>query len=340
VLALAPDIDEETAATLREMEIDPISIPLGRASLNPVATFASGRALEKILQQLRPDVVIAYTIKPIVLGGPAAKAAGAERFVPLVTGLGYAFTGGLEPKRLLSRVVASVMYRRAFAKADMAIFQNPDDLADFRRMRLLPQCLPVGLVAGSGVDVSHFAPVPIPSGDPSFLMIARLLGDKGVREFARAAARLKAIHPEVRVSLAGWIDTSPDAISAAELEAFKRGGVEYLGRLEDVRPAIAAHQVYVLPSYREGTPRSVLEAMAIGRAIITSDAPGCRETVVPDVNGLLVPPRDADSLFEAMRRFVHAPELASTFGAASRSLAEERFDVHRVNADVIRYAGL
>jgi lipopolysaccharide/colanic/teichoic acid biosynthesis glycosyltransferase/glycosyltransferase involved in cell wall biosynthesis len=340
VFALAPAIDASTADALRRLDVEPVTMALNATSMNPFATLSSSRALARTFQRLRPDVVIAYTIKPVVLGAPSARKAGVERFVPLITGLGYAFTKGLEPKRLLSRAAASLMYRRAFRTSAIAIFQNPDDLADFRRMRLLPPSLPVGLIAGSGVDLAHFTPAPIPTRAPSFLMIARLLGDKGVREYGAAAQRLKALYPQIRVSLAGWIDSSPNAITHAELDTLVAGGIDYLGRLDDVRQAISDHSVFVLPSYREGTPRSVLEAMAAGRAIITTDAPGCRETVVPGENGLLIPPRNADALFEAMCQFVEAPELAARFGAASRLLAEMRFDVHRVNDDIIRYAGL
>ncbi|HEX8572082.1 MAG TPA: glycosyltransferase family 4 protein [Allosphingosinicella sp.] len=340
VHALAPDIDGPTAAQLRSIGAEPRSVELARTSLNPLRTLASQRSLSRLFRELRPDLVIAYTIKPVVLGAAAARAAGVERFVPMVTGLGYAFTGGFEPKRILSRVAASLMYRRAFARSTVALFQNPDDLADFRRLRLLPAALPTALINGSGVDTRRFAEVPVPEGPPSFLMIGRLLGDKGVREYGSAAARLKREHPEVRVSLAGWIDPSPDAIGQAELDSLVASGIDYLGRLDDVRPAIAAHSVYVLPSYREGTPRSVLEAMATGRAIVTSDAPGCRQTVIEGENGLLAPPRDSDALYRAMLRFVEEPDLAFRLGPRSRRIAEQRFDVDAVNSEILRLAGL
>ena len=171
-------------------------------------------------------------------------------------------------------------------------------------------------------------------------MIARFLKDKGVREYGEAAARLKRSHPEVEVALAGWLDESPDAIDAADLERFAAAGLTLLGRLDDVRPAIAAASVYVLPSYREGTPRSVLEAMAMARAIITTDAPGCRETVIDGDNGFLVPPRDVDSLHRAMLRFVEQPELAAPMGRGSRRLAEQRYDVTEVSRTLMNYAGL
>ncbi|MFN3943463.1 MAG: glycosyltransferase family 4 protein [Allosphingosinicella sp.] len=338
VFALAPGIDQAVAAAVRALGAEPIDIRLGRASLNPLTALRTMADLRRLFRRLKPDVVIAYTITPILLGGPAAAAVGA-RFVALVTGLGYAFTGGREPKRLLSRFIGRLGYRRGLRKAAVAIFQNGDDREDFRKMGLLPARLPTAVVNGSGVDIAHFAPRPLP-GAPSFLMIARFLKDKGVREYTQAARRLKRERPDLRIALAGWRDASPDAIGEAELHEIEAAGVEMLGRLDDVRPAIGEASVYVLPSYREGTPRSVLEAMAMGRAVVTTDAPGCRETVREGVNGFLVPPRDADALLAAMRRFVEEPELAARMGAASRRIAEEKYDVHQVNREILRHAGL
>jgi glycosyltransferase involved in cell wall biosynthesis len=324
---------------LRGLGAEPISVEFGRTSLNPLEAWRAGRRLRETLRAIRPDVLIAYTIKPIVIGVPAARAAGVPRVVTLVTGLGYAFTGGRELLRRISRVSATILYRRAFAQADVVVFQNEDDRADFLRMRVLPQRTPTGLVNGSGVDIDHFEAHPAPAG-ASFLMMSRLVGDKGLREFAEASRRLKLLHPEVRISLLGQIDTEPHAISPAELEEFKRWGIEYHGQHWDVRPFIASHSVYVLPSYREGTPRSVLEALAVGRAIITTDAPGCRQTVKAGENGLLVPPRDADALLKAMLHLAENPHLIAPMGRASRRMAEEKFDVRKVNGRLLELAQL
>ena len=167
-------------------------------------------------------------------------------------------------------------------------------------------------------------------------MIARLLKDKGILEYVAAARELKRRFPELRFRLAGWIDDNPMAISQRDLDAWiAEGVVEYLGHLADVRPAIAAAAVYVLPSYHEGMPRTVLEAMAMARAVITTDVPGCRETVVEGTNGYLVPPRDVAALATAMARFVESPEMVPVMGAASRHLAECRFDVHKVNRVIL-----
>jgi len=339
VFAAAPDIDPDVAAKLVAMGATPVPVVLGRTSLNPVATWRSGRQLREVVKRIAPDVMIAYTIKPVVLGAAAARAARVQCFAAMITGMGYAFLGGLNPKRVAIRLVAMLMYRRALAASRLVIFQNEDDRRDFARMRLLPASKPTLVVNGSGVDLDHFTPEPVPP-ETGFLMIARFLRDKGIREYGAAAARLKAEFPEVRIRIAGWLDEGPDSIDQAELDSMVAGGVENLGELADVRPAIAQSSVYVLPSYREGTPRTVLEAMALGRAVITTDAPGCRGTVEDGKNGLLVPVADPDALYAAMRRFVVEPALASRMGEASLRLVREKFDVNQVNAAILEATGL
>jgi glycosyltransferase involved in cell wall biosynthesis len=339
VFALAPDIGAEDGRGISALGATPVEIELGRGSLNPFRALSTARKFGSLLREIRPDTVIAYTVTPIVLGAAGAKRAGVRRFVALVTGLGYAFTGGPEPKRLLSFVLGKLMYRRALKKADIAVFQNPDDREEFRRLGLLPAKLPTDIINGSGVELSEYPAAPLPEG-ASFLMIARFLHDKGIKEFGQAAARLKREHPEVEVRLVGWLDASPDAITEAQLQDIVAGGVELVGKLEDVRPAIAACSVYVLPSYREGTPRSVLEAMAMGRPIITTDAPGCRETVVEGENGFLVQPRDADALYGAMKRFAEHPDLMAGMGRRSREIAEAKYDSRKVTEALLFHAGL
>jgi glycosyltransferase involved in cell wall biosynthesis len=193
------------------------------------------------------------------------------------------------------------------------------------------------VVNGSGVDLAHFSPSPLPSGPIRFVMVARLLSAKGIREYAAAASVVRQKHPDVEFDLVGGTDTNPDSISASELEGWTRARIlNWLGQIPDVRPAIARSHVYVLPSYGEGTPRSTLEAMAMGRPIITADAPGCRETVKHGVNGFLVPPRSIDALAHAMARFIDQPALIQSMGAQSRILAVQKYDVHEVNALMLR----
>jgi glycosyltransferase involved in cell wall biosynthesis len=339
VVAAAPAIDQATADALRRLGAEAENIPLSNVSLNPLAWVRSLGAMRKLIRTHRPDVLLAYTIKPVILGALAARAEKVPTMVSLITGAGYAFTGGRELPRAVSRVAASMLYRVALRRSDVIIFQNRDDERLFRELRLVGPKRDTHVVNGSGIDLDHFKPAPIPDR-PSFLMIARLVTDKGIREFSAAVKRLKREHPDVPVVLVGAPDGSHHSLSESELRDLIACGIDYRGYLEDVRPAIAGCSVYVLPSYREGTPRSVLEALAMGRAVITTDAPGCRETVVDGENGFLVPPRDADSLYEAMMRFVDDPALAAKLGPRSRKLAERKYDVVEINAQLLRLAGL
>lgn len=339
VIAAAPGLDDKTKSGLAALGAKPRNIPLQNASLNPASFFQTLAAMRALIRDERPHVIIGYAIKPVIITAIAGRAEGVKRIVSVITGLGYAFTGGREPKRVVSRIAASILYRIAFKRSDVIIFLNPDDRALFEKLRLIPRSKQTHILNGEGLDIDYFAPAPLPP-HTAFLMIARLLKDKGIREFAEAAKRLKAAHPHVPVTLVGPFYPSPDSLSREELDELIRCGVDYQGELADVRPAIAACSIYVLPSYREGTPRSVLEAMSMGRAIITSDAPGCRETVIDGENGLLVRPRDADSLYKTMMRFVDEPKLAAKMGSASRKIAETKYDARRVNATLLDYAGL
>lgn len=335
-LADVPDIRTELEAlgiTLHE-------IGLKRTGTNPVADLATVAELWRLMRRIRADYVLGYTIKPVIYGSLAAWLAGVPNRFALVTGLGYAFTGEASGKRGLLRKLIQRLYRFGLSKSYKVFFQNPDDEALFRQLGLLPVDVPSCVVNGSGVDVADYAVAPLPD-KPSFLLIARLLGDKGVREYAQAAQRVKAQYPSAVFRLVGWIDDNPDAISQQELDEWVHTGiVEFLGKFADVRPAIADCNVYVLPSYREGTPRTVLEAMAMGRPVITTDAPGCRETVTDSDNGFLVPVKAVDDLAAAMIRFIENPKLVGKMGQRSRQVAEQKYDVHRVNEFMLAEMGV
>jgi glycosyltransferase involved in cell wall biosynthesis len=314
-------------------------LPLSRTGRNPFSDARLLRALTLLVSGLRPDVILPYTIKPVIYGTIAAWLLRVPRRYALVTGLGYAFTG--VRRGILSRVVRS-LYRFALSRTHKVFFQNPDDEALFRAAGILPAGVPSVVVNGSGVDLAVYSFQRICAvEDQVFLMIGRLLGDKGVREYASAARKVRAKFPRARFQLAGWIDENPDAIAQSELDLWTaEGTLEFLGRLDDVRPAIAACTVYVLPSYREGTPRTVLEAMAMGRPVITTDAPGCRETVVNGENGYLVAVQSVEALVGAMQSFIDNPGLAAAMGLRSRQIVEDKYDVHKVNAVMLREMGI
>ncbi|CAN1487005.1 RfaG Glycosyltransferase [Burkholderiaceae bacterium] len=318
-------------------------VPMLPTGTNPFADLRTAWALWCLMRQIAPCMVLCYTIKPVIYGTLAAWLAGVPRRFALITGLGYAFLG--DGKRSRLRALVQCLYGFALGQAQRVFFQNPDDLALFQERGILQPHTPVCVVNGSGVDVTSFAIRPLPdtslTGSVRFLFIGRLLGDKGVREYAQAARLLKRSHPQVQFALVGWIDSNPNAITQDELDGWVREGcIDFLGRVADVRPAIEACSVYVLPSYREGTPRTVLEAMAMGRAIITTDAPGCRETVVHGDNGFLVPAQSVEALSQAMRRFIDAPYLQTSMGARSRQMAEDKYDVNKVNAVMLAGMGL
>ncbi len=314
------------------------NVALRRTGTNPVADAQTLWILWRLMRRVRPDFVLAYTVKPVIYGSLAAWLAGVPRRFALVTGLGYAFQQQGQGGAL--QALVHRLYSLALERVQCVFFQNPDDEALFRQRALVGPGACTCVVNGSGVDVAAFSVAPLPPGPPCFLLIARLLGDKGVREYAQAACRIRALHPGVRCQLVGWIDTNPDAIAQHELDTWvEEGTLEFLGRLSDVRPAIAACSVYVLPSYREGTPRTVLEAMAMGRAVITTDAPGCRETVVEGNNGFMVPVQSTEAMEQAMLKFVHDPNLAARMGQRARQMVEDKYDVHKVNVVMLREMG-
>ena len=326
---------EALTASIRALGAEPVLSPLKRTSLDPLGEHRARTHWRRLIEECRPDALLASNPKPVFHLPPIAAKAGVARRVALITGLGYAFVGTSAKARLL-RAVACHLYKRALAASTAIVFQNDDDRAEFARRRLLPAGRPVDLVGGSGVDLAAFPETPPPAGAPTFLMVARLLGDKGVREFAAAARIVRAKRPDCRFRLVGWIDGNPAAIRRDELDAWiAAGDVHWAGRLDDVRPELAACSVFVLPSYREGTPRSTLEALAVGRPVVTTDVPGCRTTVIEGENGLLVPPRDATALAAAMLRLAEDAPLRERMGRASRALAASRFDVDAVNRTLI-----
>lgn len=341
VYACAPECDLQIKRRLADAGIEFVSVPMSRAGLNPLEDIATVNAIRRMCLQVRPDAVLAYTIKPVVYGLLAARLAGIQRRFALITGLGYAFTAAQTSfGRRLINVIAQGLYRLGLRDAKGVFFQNPDDKQLFEELGLFPVDTSVTVVNGSGVDTTYFSPEPLPD-QPVFLLIARLLADKGVREYAAAAALVQQQYNQARFLLVGPHDPNPSAIGKDELDGWiASGAIDYLGALTDVRPAIKRARVYVLPSYREGTPRSVLEAMAQGRAIITTDAPGCRETVEDGLNGVLVPVRDVQALADAMIRMITDPDQVARMGQYSRQIAVDKYDVHKVNAVMLTAMGL
>lgn len=334
----APAIGAAMRSQLRRLGAVVHQLPLDRAGTNPLADWRYFSAMKRLIGQIQPDLVINYTIKPNIWGSLAAAACQVES-ASMITGLGYAFN---QRETLYQRVLGSItqaLYRRSTGVNSTVIFQNPDDRDTMLAIGSLRDRGKARMVNGSGVDIVHFAPAPLPQ-KTVFLMAARLLTTKGVREYAEAAMAVMREREDVRFVLAGDCDSSPFTIRAQEVANWQAAGIEWLGWVEDIRPALREASVFVLPSYGEGTPRSVLEAMAMGRPIITSDAPGCRETVRDGDNGFLVPPRNAAALAQAMEKLVSDADLQARMGQRSRAICEEKYAVNSVNRSLMDHLGL
>jgi glycosyltransferase involved in cell wall biosynthesis len=339
--AAAIEDDPTVAAKLELMGVTAYSIPIARAGMNPLRDLRAFIALLRLMRRVRPDMVLSYTIKPVVWATLAAWVARVPHRYAMITGLGYAFTGQPTGKRAFAQLMARLLYRCALAAAHRVFFQNPDDLALFKELGLVRSATSVTIVNGSGVDLVQYAPTPLPDGPPVFLMVARLLGDKGVREYAAAAAIVRRSYPSAVFHLVGGLDPNPDAIAQYEVDEWVRAGnIVWHGAQSDVRPFIALSHVYVLPSYREGTPRTVLEAMAMGRPIITTDAPGCRETVSHGFNGFLVGPRSIEELVNAMMQLIVSPELIPVMASRSLKIAQEKYDATQVSQQMLNIMGV
>ena len=336
----APDIPDSVSAALEQFGARVCEIGLSRNGIGIGRDLRYFLALRGLMSTVKPDLVMTYTIKPNIWGAFAAASLGIPS-VAMVTGLGYAFTDGATNSltRVAVRLIARSLYRASTRRNRVVIFQNPDDRDDFIAAGCLMDLSKTRVVNGSGVDMAHYRRVPLPNA-PVFLMMARLLRNKGVREYAQAAKEVLREFPQARFLLAGDFDGGPDSIDRIEVARWVEEGIEYLGALDDVRPTLAQASVYVLPSYREGTARSVLEAMAMGRPVITTDAPGCRETVKAGFNGLLVPVRDSEALAEAMRSMIKRPREIAAMGENSYQYCLDKYDVHKVNQEMLRHLGL
>ena len=286
-----------------------------RSGINPIFDLLALMSLLYLIFRYRFQIVLGYTIKPIIYGGVASWLLRVPIRVALVTGLGFSFTAQDGSAYNLTQRIAQHLYRIAMFCATKVFFQNSDDSSLFIDNHWVDPAK-IELISGSGVNTFSFPFVPSSPKSPiEFLMIARFLRDKGLVEYVEAARIVKRKYPSVVFSLAGWLDDNPAAVSPEDLDKWvSEGTINLLGKLEDVCPAIAACSVYVLPSYREGMPRTVLEAMSMGRPIITTDAPGCRDTVVEGENGFLVPIKSPEPLVEVMIRFIEHPELLAAMG--------------------------
>ncbi|MBN7777460.1 glycosyltransferase family 4 protein [Nitratireductor aquimarinus] len=341
VFALVPDIDASACEAILALGAKPVEIALSRTGTNPVKDLGSVICLRQKLAEIRPDVTLGYAAKPAIYGMLASWILGIPARFAMIEGLGYVFiarSGERNSKRVL-RSIVSTLFRLALRRADKVFFLNQDDAADFLSMGLVRSDQPI-IIGGIGVDLATWSAAEPMSKPITFTFVGRLLRDKGVLDFVSAARLVKGSTPDARFVVVGGVDDNPESIGELDVESWVAEGiVEWPGHVP-VRPWLEQTSVFVLPSYREGVPRSTQEAMAMARAVITTDAVGCRDTVIDGRNGFLVPVSSPNALAAAMQRFIDTPELIASMGAESRAMAEERYDVRKINAVIINGMGL
>ncbi|NYT84344.1 glycosyltransferase family 4 protein [Pollutimonas harenae] len=339
VYCLAPDYDAVTRRALQARGATPVDYGLQRTGMNPLRDVRDVARLTRTLRRLRPDVVFSFSTKPMVYGTVAAWLARVPRRVAMVEGAGYVFTTTTSRqtwRRRALRGMVEKLYRFALQRAHRVIFLNPDDLGEFVGLGLVPAGR-AALLGGIGVDLDAWRLAPPVVAPIRFLLVARLLREKGIFEYVAAARQILQQYPQSEFVLLGGLDTNPGGLSRLEVQAWVDEGVLQWPGHVPVRSWIEQASVFVLPSYREGVPLSTQEAMAMGRPVITTDVPGCRQTVEEGVNGYIVPVCDVDALASAMCRFIDAPEQISVMGQASREIAERDFDVRSINKTLMGY---
>lgn len=324
----------------------PITYELNRGGMNPLADAKATYALSKKIKEIAPDLVLSYFSKPVIFGTLAAKLAKVPRVIGMLEGLGYAFTEqpkGLSKKAKLIKNIQIFLYKIALPQLDKIIFLNSDDPRDLLE-RYNIEGKQVEVLGGIGLNLDEYNHQPVDASDLpiNFLFIGRMLKEKGIHDFVAAAKIVKKIYPNVQFTVLGAIDSfNPGALQQSELNRLVSSNIiNYPGQVDDVQKWIAASHIFVLPSYREGVPRSTQEAMAIGRAVITTDVPGCRETVVDGVNGFLVEKWNPKALAEKMIYFIEHPEQIKKMGYESYKMAQDRFDADKVNKRLIAMLGL
>jgi glycosyltransferase involved in cell wall biosynthesis len=339
VIASNENLDATHVDCLKKIGVEFMGYPLNRSGLNVFFDLYSLFTLYKILIVKKPEVVLAFTIKSVIWVGLISHFFRSFKFFALITGLGYAFNSD----SLLSgplKKIASSLYRISLIRSKGVIFQNIDDLNYFSNEKIICKSKS-HKVSGSGVNLNFFEYKALPKSELNFLMVARLLHSKGVLEYCYAAEIMKKKNPELRFSILGGFDPSPDGIKREIIDNFSESGVvEFIGEVNDVRPYIESCHIFVLPSYHEGLPRSTLEAMAMGRPIITTNVSGCRDTVINGDNGYLVEPRDINSLVCGIELILSNKSGLVRMGHKSRRLAVEVFDSRLVNIDMINIMNL
>lgn len=338
VIALGPEPEVDWKDKFKEYNIDYRQLDVTRNGLNPIYDIRTFRTLDKFMKKERPDKVFAYQAKTVIYGSIAAKINGISEVYSLIAGLGSIFRGTNFKSKII-KTIMKIEYWVACRCSKKVFFQNQDDKNEFIHRGLIKEDKTV-IINGSGVNLEEFKPTSFPQ-EPAFLFIGRLIKDKGTIEYLEACKKVKERYPNIRCLLVGPYDSNPSAIKPEEIMPYIENQIiEYFGEQKDVRPYITQCTTYVLPSYHEGTPKTVLEAMAMGRSIITSNAPGCRETVIDGKNGYLVDIKDIQGLIEKMEHLIVNPETSRAMGIESAKVAIEKYNVKLVNKTIMRIMDL
>ncbi|PCN59684.1 glycosyltransferase family 1 protein [Acinetobacter sp. YT-02] len=345
VYAFTTDNDALELEKISVLGAIPISYQLNRGGLNPLADMLATYKLAQQIKQLKPDLVFSYFAKPVIFGTLAAKIAKVPKIIGMLEGLGYTFTdqpNGLSSKTKLIKAIQVFLYKLALPKLDQLILLNHDDKTDL----LINNDIEVKetyILGGIGLDLNQYKYSPVTKDLPiQFLFIGRLLKEKGIHDFIAAAQIVKEKFPQTTFTVLGGIDEANlGALTQGELTQYiDQNVIDYPGHVENIAEWIKQSHVFVLPSYREGVPRSTQEAMAIGRPVITTDVPGCRDTVIDGVNGFLVPKWNPLALAEKMIYFIEHPEQVRMMGDQSHRIAIEKFDAEKVNQRLLEILGI
>ena len=345
VYAFTSEYTEEELSKIEILGAIPITYELNRGGINPFADIKSTYELSKKIKKISPDLVFSYFSKPVIFGTLAAKIAKAPKVMGMLEGLGYTFTEQpkvTSQKTQLIKNVQVVLYKIALPQLDKIVFLNPDDPKDLLDKHAI-RVKEVEVLGGIGLNLKDYSYTGTYPSQPTFIFVARLLAEKGIHDYIAAAKIVKNKYADAKFIVLGSIDKEAlGALTEAELKKFTEANiVQYPGHVNNVPEWIANSSVFVLPSYyREGVPRSTQEAMAMGRAVITTDVPGCRETVIDGVNGFLVEKWNPQVLAEKMIYFIEHPEQVAIMGQESYKIAQEKFDAYKVNKRLIDMLGL
>jgi glycosyltransferase involved in cell wall biosynthesis len=313
-----------------------IPIDFSRRGLNPFRELQTALHLRRIVRKFRPDIMHNVALKPVVTGTLGELLAGATGIVNAPVGMGHVFTADSHGSRLVRPMLKLLLRRLLNPRGSHVIIENEDDLRDLVANGFVrPDA--ISLVRGAGVDINAFVPGPEPAGPITVLLVSRILKDKGILEFVEAARRVRVTHPDARFVIAGSPDDgNPSSFQESDMRQWEAAGdITCLGFREDIAELLAACHIACLPSYREGLPKSLLEAAAAGKPIVTTDVPGCRTVVHDGVNGLLVPARDAHALARAITRLVEDPQLRARLGRSGRQRAELEFSCGTINEQTL-----